>query len=261
MSALPAKRGVEPAAPDAPRHYDSDKDVIELVQRGEYHDALRRLMQHHGTAVFRYCREALRDAALAEDVQQQVFIEAYRNLGRFSGHSSLRTWLFGIARHRVLDTAKRRRRSQCRLDEATLGDLPDPRPSVGESIDDRRWHKALLMALAELPASTRDAVLLRFRQGMSYEGMAAICAEKPGTLQARVVRALPHLRARIETLLADPNRNDGEVAMAWPDATREVGSRQTPMRTAAIGDYDNQAPSHAARCEHAAGTGSPRRHE
>lgn len=77
-----------------------------LVQRGEYHDAPRRLTQHHGTAVFRYCREALRDAALAEDIQQQVFIEAYRNLGRFSGHSSLSTWLPGpvlrLAAHRLL---------------------------------------------------------------------------------------------------------------------------------------------------------------
>src|SRR5262249_23650225 len=80
-------------------------------------------------AVYRYCRIALGDTVLADDVHQQVFIEAFRDLPGFAGRSTLRTWLFGIARHRVLDAAKRRRRARAHLDITGGADLPDPRPS------------------------------------------------------------------------------------------------------------------------------------
>ncbi len=178
---------------------DPDDDVLALVDNEDVAGALRRLMQRHGDAVFRYCREALRDAALAEDVHQQVFIEAFRDLPRFAGHSALRTWLFAIARHRVLDAVKARRRAQARIVETDLPDSPDPRPAPADSIDDTRLCEALVASLGELCEATRTAVLLRFQQGFTFEQMAEICREKPGTLHARVARALPLLRASIES--------------------------------------------------------------
>ena len=48
--------------------------------------------------------------------------------------------------------------------------------------------------LTRLSAEVRAALLLRFHEGMTYEAMAAVCAEKPATLQARVARAMPLLR-------------------------------------------------------------------
>src|SRR5262249_39612715 len=84
------------------RGSDPDADVLALVGR-DTRVALHHLMQRHGRAVYRYCRIALGDAVLADDVHQQVFIEAFRDLPGFAGRSTLRTWLLGIARHRVLD--------------------------------------------------------------------------------------------------------------------------------------------------------------
>lgn len=178
---------------------DPDSDVVALVAHGDMTGALRHLMQRHGTAVYRYCREALRDAALADDVQQQVFIEAFRDLRKFHRRSSLRTWLFAIARHRVLDAAKARRRAQAHLEADDLTGVPDPRPSPGESIDDGRLRVALLACIEELTEGVRTAVLLRYQQGFTFEDMAVVCRERPGTLQAKVTRALPMLRACIES--------------------------------------------------------------
>ena len=160
--------------------------------------ALRRLMQRHGTPVYRYCREALRDATLADDVQQQVFIEAYRDLPRFHGRSSLRTWLFAIARHRVLDAAKSRKRAHSHVDADDATGIADPRPTPGEAIDDRRLREALAHCLGQLREPIQAALLLRFQQGFTFEDMAEVCHEKPGTLQAKVTRALPVLRTCIE---------------------------------------------------------------
>jgi RNA polymerase sigma-70 factor (ECF subfamily) len=171
--------------------------VLALVG-GDTRAALHRLMQRHGRAVYRYCRIALGDAVLADDVHQQVFIEAFRDLPGFARRSSVRTWLLGIARHRVLDAAKCRRRARAHLDVDAGADLPDPGPSARDGLDAAELQAALVTCLAALGEPVRTAVLLRYQQGLTYEEMAEICGEKSGTLQARVSRALRKLRDRIE---------------------------------------------------------------
>lgn len=181
---------------------DPDDDVLWLARRGNATAALRRLMERHGLAVYRYCRAALRDATLAEDTHQQVFIEALRDLPRFAGRARVRAWLFTIARNRVIDAARARGRAHAYLEDIAGVEPPDPRPLPDESIDDLRLRAALAASLGELDDHARTALLLRYQQGFSFEEMAAICGEKPGTLCARVTRALPLLRARIEARVA-----------------------------------------------------------
>lgn len=177
---------------------DPDADVARRVDAGDLAGALRLLMDRHGDAVYRFVRNALRDDARADDVHQRVFIEAYRDLPRFAGRSSFRTWLFAIARYRVIDAAKVRVREEGRLGEGDGAEVPDPRPSPDEQIDDVRLRQALVECLGKLGEHIRTTVLLRFQQGFSFEEMAEIMREKPGTLQARVSRALPLLRECIE---------------------------------------------------------------
>lgn len=177
---------------------DLDSDVLDLVAKGDMTGALRLLMKRYGTAVYRYCREALRDATLADDVQQQVFIELFRDLPKFRRQSSVRTWLFAIAHHRVLDAVKARRRVQSRVEAEGVADMPDPHPPPGDRIDDARLYEALVACLQELPEPLRAALLLRFQQGFTFDEMAKVCGRKSGTLQAQVTRALPDLRDCIE---------------------------------------------------------------
>jgi RNA polymerase sigma-70 factor (ECF subfamily) len=196
--------------------------------------------------VYRYCRAALRDIHLADDVHQQVFIEAYRDLRRFSGRSSVRTWLLSIARHRVLDATKARRRAHARVSDAGLAevtDAPDPQPSAAESFDDMRLRQALAASLEGLSTDVRNAVLLRFQQGLSYEDMAEVCGQSPATLHARVTRALPLLRKWIEShieqhspakrrasaLTSRPIPETRQLPTGDPTGT-EPSRRQCPMR-------------------------------
>jgi RNA polymerase sigma-70 factor (ECF subfamily) len=113
----------------------------------------------------------------------------------------VRTWLLGIARHRVLDAAKRRRRVRSHLDDsgaAIASERPDPRPAPGEWLDEARLLSLLIECVHQLEEPARTSVLLRYQQGLSYEEMAEISGENPGTLQARVARALRRLRDLIE---------------------------------------------------------------
>ena len=168
--------------------------------------AFRLLMHRYGTKVYRYCRAGLRDETLAEDVQSKVFEHAYRDLPTFDGKSHLRTWLFAIAHHRVLDAAKSRRRelahlhADLRAEEATH--LPDSRPLASEKILEKIHDERLLAALAdcllELSPNVRSAVLLRYQMAFTFDEMAKILRARAKTLEARVRRAMPVLRNCIE---------------------------------------------------------------
>ena len=189
------------STPGAPPDADPDRDVIDLVGAGDAVEALRRLMQRYGASLYRYCRAELRDATQADDVHQQVFLEVLRDLPRFAGRSTVRVWLFAIARHRVLDAAKAHRRRQERIDDDGEMDLVDPRPSPIDAIDDARLYAALAICVAQLDEPSRTALLLHYQFGFTYDAMAQICGEQPGTLHARVARALPRLRRAIEAHL------------------------------------------------------------
>jgi RNA polymerase sigma-70 factor (ECF subfamily) len=193
----------EPEPAPAPPSGRDDQDIVDMIGLGQLRPALERLMQRHGAAVFRYCLLEVNDAALADDIHQQVFIEAFRDMPRFARRSTLRTWLLGIARHRVLDAVKRRRRARSHVATDLAIELPDPRPLPGEGIDDARLRASLAACIARLDEPARTSVLLRYQQGLSYEEMAVICDEKPGTLQARVARALHRLRDMIDDDVTD----------------------------------------------------------
>jgi RNA polymerase sigma-70 factor (ECF subfamily) len=154
-------------------------------------------MSSYGAAVYRFCREMLRDAELGKDVQQQVFIEAFRDLPKFAWRTSLRTWLFGIARNRVLDAVKRRQRRGS-VDVREALDEPDAAPPLGERLDDTRLKEALVHCFGRLPEPVRAAVVLRYQHGFTFDEISAVTGDKPGTAQARVSKALLALRVCIE---------------------------------------------------------------
>jgi RNA polymerase sigma-70 factor, ECF subfamily len=167
---------------------------------GDGGEQLRRLMAEYGGAVYATCVRILRDRVLAEDVLQRVFLDAHRDLDRFQGRSTIRTWLIGIATHRCQDAMKARRRREKRFhtDEHAVINAADPSSDVEGPLDRARVGKALEDCLGELSGESRAAVLMRFHAGMSYEEMADAVGDNPGTLRKRVIRALPVVRRCLE---------------------------------------------------------------
>ena len=178
---------------------DPEQDVLRALDQGDVRSALSTLMDAYGTSVYRFCLQMLADEALADDVQQITFLQAYEGLPAFSRRSTLKTWLFSIARHRSLDTLKMRRRRWRRFRQ--VDSMPDPaedREGHDQNLVHQGRRQALALCLRNLQAKVRSAVLLRYQEGLSYPEMAQICGERPPTLQARVTRALPVLRRCLE---------------------------------------------------------------
>lgn len=185
--------GSEPAVEDAVRG---------LVADGDHHGAVAILMRAYGDAVFTHARRIVSDRHAAHDVRQQTFLEAFRDLGNFTGRSSFRAWLLGIATHRGIDAVRKLRRDEKRTvsdDELdAVAPLPDDAADPTARVDAPRRIRALEDCLRGLSAEVRATVLMRFLHGMTYEDIAHTTGHRPGALHARVARALPVLRRCLE---------------------------------------------------------------
>jgi RNA polymerase sigma-70 factor (ECF subfamily) len=121
----------------------------------------------------------------AEDVVQETFLVAWTALPRFRGDAAFSTWLYGLARTRCADRA-RRAAVRPRLARYSGGDAaeaasPDP--------ERRKTALAILTAAARLPLPQRQAVLLRDVQGLSYEEVASVQNVSVGTVRSRIAAA------------------------------------------------------------------------
>ena len=190
-----------PAAGEVARSeaVDPEVEALAALDRDDPEETLRILMEAYGTRLYRYCVQMVGDDDLAADVHQLTFVQAYQGLRRFRRQSALRTWLYGIARHRSLDAVKTRRRRERRIQ--LVEDLPEPADGAVSSEDRlslRSMSAVLERCLGELAPRIRNAVLLRFQEGLSYPEIARLSDERAPTLQARVSRAMPVLRRCLE---------------------------------------------------------------
>lgn len=157
-------------------------------------------MRRHGDGVYHYCRRMAGDD-LAADVHQQVFVDAYRGLPRFDGRSTVRTWMFAIARRRCIDAlrARGRRRTREPAPAADVDEQADPGPLAPARLDQARALVALGDCIDQLAPATRSAVLLRYQEGLAYDELATMFDEPAGTIGRRVARALVALRTCVES--------------------------------------------------------------
>ena len=179
----------------------SDLAIVTLLRSHDFRSASQLIMRRYGSPVYRYCAYTLHDPSLAEDVHQHVFMQVVRDLPRLKDAARFRVWLFAIARNRVLDAIKQRRRTDRQSAAVEELDISEPQLSAETRIDQTRLQQALTLALEQIDDATRAAVLLRYQQGLTFGEIAEICGENAGALQARVQRTLPRLHKLIEVRL------------------------------------------------------------
>jgi RNA polymerase sigma-70 factor (ECF subfamily) len=169
--------------------------------------AVAELFTQHADAIFSYCFRMLRDPDRAEEVMQQVFLEALRDFEQFRGEAAPRTWLFSIASHRCLDElrALKRRASSDRIEPIEVSGEPKEvadRGAVGRGPFEQLDHAQLLQALEDcltsLAPETRATVLLRFWTQLTHEQMTAHLGSTAEALQMRISRAMLVLRRCLE---------------------------------------------------------------
>ncbi len=156
---------------------------------------------HHGPELYRFVLRGLGDPGAAQDVTQETFLKAWRAGDRFDPTlSSLRVWLFGIARNTMIDHARAR---QVRPWQSRLVDPPTAQ-EVSGSVEDpseglvRQW--LVEEALRRVSQHHREAIVRTHLQERPYEEVAAELEIPVGTLRSRVFYGLKALRAAMDEM-------------------------------------------------------------
>jgi RNA polymerase sigma-70 factor, ECF subfamily len=174
-----------------------DRELIASVLRRD-RKAAARLVAAHIDAVYAYARHRLSPHAdLVDDVVQDVFLAALKGLATFEGQSSLRTWLVGIARHKVEDIYRQRLRAALALDlDSTVDEPPSHEIPPDEQIDKARAGAKMRRILERLPERYALILLWRYWEQRSAREVAAAI----GTTEKSVERLLARARAKFKEL-------------------------------------------------------------
>lgn len=139
------------------------------------------------------------DAASAEDLLQETFLQAMANAGQWDAGQPLVPWLGGILRHRAIDLARRLRlRRGAALDDAVASTAPGP----AELAADQDVLARVQQGIAQLDAPYRDVLVLRLVHGLPPTGIAHALGRPPATVRVQLQRGLERLRGLLPAALA-----------------------------------------------------------
>lgn len=133
---------------------------------------------------------------LAEDITQQVFIEATRRRGSFDGRADVVTWLCGIARHKLADHYRRLEREERRHQRLVVREIPGealPDPSI--SSDER---DAIERVLRGLPGMQRAALIFHYLDGLNVHEIAGLLGRSDTAVESLLARARDSFRRAYE---------------------------------------------------------------
>jgi RNA polymerase sigma-70 factor (ECF subfamily) len=139
------------------------------------------------------------DAWAAEDLAQEVFVVAIDKWNRFDGRSSRSTWLYGILvrlnrRHQRTLARLGRRIKNYAFQNETDRNSKQNRHDPSKNLAEQSWRQSVWAEVARLPLPQREAVTLRYSQGLSYEETAAAVGCPVGTVKTRIHHALKRLK-------------------------------------------------------------------
>ena len=160
-----------------------DAQLIRRIQAGD-RAAGDTLIERYYAAILRYCARHTACIQTAEDLTQEVFLHLFRTIGSYREQGQFRAYLYRIAYCLCVDAARQRK----------MEPLPDDmtgKAAPFETIENRDMAERLL---ASLPPEQREAVWLRYGEGLKYREIAAVTGQPLRTVQSRVRIALKALR-------------------------------------------------------------------
>lgn len=178
--------------------------VVLRCQAGD-EQAFARLHEWFATRTLAYLRSMVADDA--EDVQQEVWLAVYRQVAQLASPAAFRTWLFRTARHKAIDALRKRRREREvmveGLDAAGIETVADTRDEPDARLD----LEELRQLIARLPALHREALQLRYGDGMSYGEIAVVTGCPVGTVRSRLFNGRKQLE-QLNAAQAERERRD-----------------------------------------------------
>jgi RNA polymerase sigma-70 factor (ECF subfamily) len=180
--------------------------AIERAQSGDS-DAFRLLVEQHSRAVFRLAFRMTGNEQDAEDVVQETFLRAYRQLDKYEARASFSTWLYRIASNYSLDLIRMRKRHEDKRERGNAEDrdilqtLPVDTPGPDRLVYSGQVQERVNEALNELSAQERTAFVLRHFEGMSIDEIGEALGTGTNATKHSIFRAVQKLRRSLEPVV------------------------------------------------------------
>jgi RNA polymerase sigma-70 factor (ECF subfamily) len=181
----------------------TDTAAVALARDGDS-DAFRGLVEHHSRAVYRLAHRMTGNRQDAEDVVQETFLKAYRQLGRFESRANFGTWLHRIAVNCSIDLIRSRKHQETGHDAADLDLLDSARdddrvdPSPERLMLSTEVQEQVNRAMEGLTAMERAAFVLRHFEGHSIEEISRSLGLKANAAKHSIFRAVRKMRFALE---------------------------------------------------------------
>jgi RNA polymerase sigma-70 factor, ECF subfamily len=182
----------------------SDEVLIGRIASGD-RLAMQALFARHHVRVYRFVLRLVRNEATAEDLISDVFLDVWRQAGKFEGRATVSTWMLSIARFKTL--SELRRRGEEELDAETAGAIEDHADDPEVALAKKDKGAVLRQCLSKLSAEHREIVDLVYYHEKSVEEVAGIVGIPEATVKTRMFYA----RKKLSELLKEQGVDRG-----WP---------------------------------------------
>ncbi len=170
-----------------------------LAATGGDAQAFGRLVDETKSAVTAIALAIVGDYPASQDIAQDVFLSAWRNLGKLRSTASFLPWLRQTTRNRAhswLRDHGRRRLAATRVDEL-LPEVADSRPDPAALLTEREERRLVSQALTELPDEAREVIILYYREGQSVAQVADLLELTPDAVRQRLARGRRRMRETV----------------------------------------------------------------
>jgi RNA polymerase sigma-70 factor (ECF subfamily) len=170
--------------------------------RGGNPDVVDGLIEKYQHRLFRYLLSVTGNRATAEDVFQETWLHVLQRGHQYRAQWKLEVWLFSIARHLVIDLARRKKSQSLNklmnMEEGAAFEPPAGGPSPFEQVLAGEQSAQMARILARIPAAYREVLLLRFQEDLGLDEIVTIVGAPLSTVKSRLYRGLDSLRQQIE---------------------------------------------------------------
>jgi RNA polymerase sigma-70 factor, ECF subfamily len=185
----------------------ADGELVARCRAGDV-DAFEGLYRQHAPRLYSLACRMTGSASDAEDLLQEIFLQAHVKLRGFKGEASVGTWLYRLAINQCLDFLRSRRTKVGRLTDpldpdGTAEEPVAPRESTAARLDLER-------AIASLPAGYREAFVLHDVEGFEHKEVATMLGIAEGTSKSQVFKARMRLRALLQGAPYASHRSGGQ---------------------------------------------------
>jgi RNA polymerase sigma-70 factor (ECF subfamily) len=219
----------------------TDAELVASALRGS-EEAFRDLVLRFERPIFALILRMVHDSQTAEDLAQEVFVKAYRHLGSYDPRRKFASWLFKVAHNTTIDHLRRAQLDTVPLAAehaedggglmAVLAD--DSAESPAAAAERRDMARALERAIGRLRPDYREAVVLRYVEGLAYQEICEVLALPVGTVKTNLHRARKEL--------AEAMRAAGGGSAAGPGS----GGMETGLAAAAAGGASGRTDASGA---------------